>query len=209
MKTRVVIVEDQYVARQLFELYLKSSEHYEIVRSVDSAARLVEILRDVPVDLILMDILMNDDSNGLEASDRIKKMRPGIRIIAMTSMAEASWLKRAREIGIDSFWYKEAAKETILEVMDRTMRGESVYPDRPPRIPLGLSDNLEFTTRELEVLRAMTRGMSNSAIAAKLGISENTVKVHIQHMLDKTGYENRTELAIEARIRGIAVSIDE
>lgn len=55
----------------------------------------------------------------------------------------------------------------------------------------------------------MTRGMSNSGIAKKLGISENTVKVHIQHMLDKTGYENRTELAIEARIRGIAVNLDD
>ena len=53
----------------------------------------------------------------------------------------------------------------------------------------------------------MTRGMSNSSIAGELGISENTVKSHIQHMLDKTGYKNRTELAIEARIRGIVVSI--
>ena len=57
------------------------------------------------------------------------------------------------------------------------------------------------------MLRLMTRGMSNSSIAGELGISENTVKSHIQHMLDKTGYKNRTELAIEARIRGIVVSI--
>ena len=92
--------------------------------------------------------------------------------------------------------------------MDRTVAGESVYPDRPPRIQLGTSDNFEFTDRELEVLREMTRGMSNSAIAKKLCISENTVKVHIQHMLDKTGFENRTELAIEARVRGIVVSME-
>ena len=53
----------------------------------------------------------------------------------------------------------------------------------------------------------MTKGLSNSEIADKLGISENTVKVHIQHMLDKTGCKNRTELAIEARVSGIAVSL--
>ena len=209
MKYKVVLVEDQYVARQLFELYLKDSEKYEIVRTLESASGIVEILRNVPVDLILMDILLDDHSNGMEGAARIKKERPGIKIIAMTSMAEKSWLSRARETGIESFWYKESSRETILDVMDRTMNGESVYPDHPPRIQLGQSDNLEFTERVLEVLRVMTRGMSNSGIAKKLGISENTVKVHIQHMLDKTGYENRTELAIEARIRGIAVNLDD
>lgn len=209
MKYKVVLVEDQYVARQLFELYLKDSEKYEIVRTLESASGIVEILRNVPVDLILMDILLDDHSNGMEGAAGIKKERPGIKIIAMTSMAEKSWLSRARETGIESFWYKESSRETILDVMDRTMNGESVYPDYPPRIQLGQSDNLEFTERELEVLRVMTRGMSNSGIAKKLGISENTVKVHIQHMLDKTGYENRTELAIEARIRGIAVNLDD
>lgn len=209
MKYKVVLVEDQYVARQLFELYLKDSEKYEIVRTLESASGIVEILRNVPVDLILMDILLDDHSNGMEGAAGIKKERPGIKIIAMTSMAEKSWLSRARETGIESFWYKESSRETILDVMDRTMNGESVYPDHPPRIQLGQSDNLEFTERELEVLRVMTSGMSNSGIAKKLGISENTVKVHIQHMLDKTGYENRTELAIEARIRGIAVNLDD
>ena len=209
MKYKVVLVEDQYVARQLFELYLKDSEKYEIVRTLESASGIVEILRNVPVDLILMDILLDDHSNGMEGAARIKKERPGIKIIAMTSMAEKSWLSRARGTGIESFWYKESSRETILDVMDRTMNGESIYPDHPPRIQLGQSDNLEFTERELEVLRVMTRGMSNSGIAKKLGISENTVKVHIQHMLDKTGYENRTELAIEARIRGIAVNLDD
>ena len=208
MKKRVVVVEDQFVARELFGLYLKNSERYEIVRSLDTAAHLSETIKNEAVDLVLMDIMMNDESNGLDASKELKRQRPAIKIIAMTSMAENSWLKRAREIGIDSFWFKESSKETILDVMDRTIAGESVYPDSPPRICLGMSDNLEFTDRELEVLREMTRGMSNSAIAKALCISENTVKVHIQHMLDKTGFDNRTELAIEARVRGLVVSME-
>ena len=123
-------------------------------------------------------------------------------------MAEASWLKRAREIGIDSFWFKDTSKETILSVMERTMAGESVYPDSPPLVRLGCAVSNEFTERELDVLRCMTKGMSNAAIGKKLGMSENTVKTHIQHMLDKTGYENRTELAIEARISGAVVSLE-
>ena len=206
-KINVIIVDDQYMARQLFELYIKSSGRYQLAGTASSGQQALSLVQAVSADLILMDILMPDGENGLETAARIKAIRPWIRIIAVTSMAEASWLKRAREIGIESFWYKESSKETILEVMDFTMNGDSVYPDQPPKVKLGLSSNTEFTQRELEVLRLMTRGMSNSSIAGELGISENTVKSHIQHMLDKTGYKNRTELAIEARIRGIVVSI--
>ena len=123
-------------------------------------------------------------------------------------MPEYSWMEKAREIGIESFWYKEAAKETILEVMDRTMNGESVYPDHAPTVKIGLAYSTEFTGRELEVLRVMTTGISNAAIAEKMNITENTVKNHIRHMMEKTGCESRTELAIAARVSGIVISIE-
>ncbi|MEI3218551.1 MAG: response regulator transcription factor [Lachnoclostridium sp.] len=207
-KTKVMIVDDQFISRQLFEMYVKSSEKYEILYSVESAAFADTFVLKSPVGLVLMDILMNDGSNGLEAAERIKKHRPDIKIIAVTSMPETSWMNRAREIGIESFWYKEASKETILEVMDRTMAGESVYPDSAPLVRLGLASSEEFTERELEVLRVMTTGVSNAAIAQKLGITENTVKNHIRHMMEKTGCKSRTELAIEARVSGIVVNID-
>lgn len=207
-KIKVMVVEDQFVARQLFEMYLQSSEKYEMVYAIESAAFADTFVLKNHIDLVLMDILMSDGSNGLDAAVRIKKNCPSIKIIAVTSMPETSWLDRAREIGIESFWYKEASKETILEVMDRTMEGESVYPDSPPKVRLGLASSTEFTGRELEVLRIMTTGVSNAAIAKKLNISENTVKNHIRHMMEKTGCKSRTELAIEARISGIVISTE-
>ncbi|MGN1315052.1 MAG: response regulator transcription factor [Lachnospiraceae bacterium] len=207
-KTRVLIVDDQLMARQLFELYLNYGSNYELAGTVASAAFSEPFILHTPVDLIIMDILMNDGSNGLDAAEKIKQVRPEIKIVAVTSMAEASWMKRARKIGIESFWYKEAAQETILNILDRTVAGESVYPDTPPRVFLGLVKSEDFTERELEVLRLMTTGMSNAEIAQRLDITINTVKTHIQHMLDKTGFDNRTELAIEARVRGIVVNID-
>ncbi|MCF2554581.1 LuxR C-terminal-related transcriptional regulator [Faecalicatena contorta] len=206
-KTKVMIVDDQFVARQLFEMYVKSSERYELVYAVESAAFADTFVLKNNIDLVLMDILMNDGSNGLEAAARIKKNRPDIKIIAVTSMPEASWLKKAREIGIESFWYKESSRETILEVMDRTMAGESVYPDSTPTVKLGHIDSGELTERELEVLRIMTTGVSNAAIAKELGITENTVKNHIRHMMEKTGCTSRTALAIEARVSGVVVHL--
>ncbi|MGN0421754.1 MAG: LuxR C-terminal-related transcriptional regulator [Lachnospiraceae bacterium] len=208
-KTKVMIVDDQFIARQLFEMYVKSSEKYEMVYAVESAAFADTFVLKNNIDLVLMDILMNDGSNGLEAAARIKKNRPDIKIIAVTSMPEASWVKKAREIGIESFWYKETSQETLLEVMDRTMAGESVYPDSTPKVKLGHIDSGELTERELEVLRIMTTGVSNAAIAKELGITENTVKNHIRHMMEKTGCTSRTALAIEARVSGVVVHLTE
>lgn len=205
-KTRVMIVDDQYISRMLFEMYVNSSDRYELAFSVSSAAVVDVYLLKHSVDLVLMDILMNDGSNGLDAAAKIKETHPEIKIIAVTSMPEYSWLKRAREIGIDSFWYKETDEDTILSVIDRTMAGESVYPDSSPTVRLGLTDSSAFTERELEVLRIITTGASNGMVAEQLGISEYTVKAHVRSMLEKTGYQSRTELAIKARVLGLTIS---
>ncbi|HCJ41364.1 response regulator transcription factor [uncultured Ruminococcus sp.] len=205
-KYRVMIVDDQSISRHLFEMYVNNSPKYELAFSLSSAqAADVYILRH-QVDLILMDILMNDGSNGLEAAEKIKSLRPEIKIIAVTSMPEYSWLEKAKSIGIESFWYKEADEQTILEVMDRTMAGDHVYPRSSPTVKLGLADSSEFTERELEILRIVTTGATNQQVAEQLGISENTVKSHVRSMLDKTGFRSRTELAIKARVIGITIS---
>lgn len=207
-KKKVMIVDDQFISRQLFEMYVKTSDKYEVTYSVESAAFADAYVLKNKIDLVLMDILMNDGSNGLDAAARIKKNSPETKIIAVTSMPEYSWIKRAREIGIESFWYKEASEATILDVMDRTMAGESVYPDGTPEVQLGHARSTEFTERELEVLRFMSTGVPNAVIAEKLGIAENTVKNHIRHMMEKTGCKNRTELAIQARVSGVVISMD-
>lgn len=208
-KTKVMIVDDSRVARELFEMYIKNSDNCSLVRVEESAMFADTFLKtNTDIELVIMDILMNDGSNGLEAAAKIKKIRPDIKIVAVTSMAESSWLRRAREIGIESFWFNETSKETIMDVINRTIAGESVYPDSTPRVKIKLAGSEEFTEGELKVLRLMTAGMPNAEIARRLNISESTVKSHIHNMLEKTGCENRTVLAIEARISGIAINID-
>lgn len=200
-----MIVEDQFVSRELFKLYIDQSPRYEVVYSIDSAMFADTYVLKNRVDLIIMDILMQDGSNGLDAAEKIKKMRPDIKIIAVTSMPEVSWMERAKKIGIESFWYKEVSEETILEIMDRTLAGESIYPDKTPEVTLGLAKSTEFTPREIEVLRLLTTGAGNEEIADKLHISQNTVKTHIKHLLEKTGFTTRTQLAIQSRITGFVI----
>lgn len=106
MKYKVMIADDQFVARQLFELYVKSSDNYEVAVSVDTAAMVENLLETVTVDLIIMDVLMNDGSNGLVAAEKIKKLYPEIKIIVVTSMAEVSWMERAKKAGIEGLRHR-------------------------------------------------------------------------------------------------------
>lgn len=85
------------------------------------------------------------------------------------------------------------------------MAGERIYPDDTPLVAIGNITNHDFTERELDILKELTTGDSNSAIAERLFISTGTVKTHIQHMLDKTGFKTRTELVSEARSLGIVI----
>lgn len=89
--------------------------------------------------------------------------------------------------------------------MDRTLAGESIYPAETPEVQLGLTTSSELTPREIQVLRLLTTGAGNEEIASKLHISSNTVKTHIKHLLEKTGFSSRTQLAIQSRITGLVV----
>ena len=205
MKYRVMIVEDQTMPRQLFELILQSSEHFELAISIDNAAMADVYCLKYPVDLILMDVITRNGENGLDAATRIKRAFPDTKIVVVTSMPECSYLERARKIGVDSFWYKEDTRERLMDVMERTMRGESIYPDATPELQLGLASRRDFTDRELEVLREITGGDTNQEIAEHLHMSVATVKTHILNMLGKTGFRNRTELAVRARESGLVI----
>ncbi|MCI7814728.1 MAG: response regulator transcription factor, partial [Robinsoniella sp.] len=191
--------------RQLFEWLINSSENYELAVSIDNAATADIYCLNQHIDLILMDVITKKGASGLEAAERIKQKYPHIKIIIVTSMPECSWMDRAKRIGVESFWYKEMNEASIITLMDRTMAGESVYPETIPQVELGLASGMDFSKRELEVLREMTGGYTNSEIADHLFMSLSSVKTHIQSMLDKTGFHNRTELAVKARESGLVI----
>lgn len=205
MTYKIMIVDDQFVSRELFKLYIEQSPEYEVLYCIDTAMFADTYVLKAPLDLVIMDILMNDGSNGLDAAAKIKKLKPNLKIIAVTSMPEVSWMERARKIGIESFWYKDVSEETLIEIVERTLKGESIYPDATPVVTLGMAKSSEFTPREIEVLRLLTTGAGNDEIAEKLDISLNTVKTHIEHLLEKTGFETRTQLAIQSRVTGFVI----
>ena len=208
MSYKVVIAEDYKMVREVFENTIRESEDYQLKASFPTAVQAVEYLNANPADLVLMDVLFPGSLSGLKAAKQIKERHPEIKILIVTSMPEISYISQAKEIGIESFWYKEVQEQPLIEIMNRTMAGESVYPLSQPKVALGNAFSDELTERETAVLRELVSGASNKEIGDKLGITDKTVKMHITNMLQKTGYHSRLELAVKARHYGIAIKDD-
>lgn len=205
MMFRVLIAEDQTMPRQLFSSFAENAEGFTLAKAVSSGEEAVHFCKNNRVDLAILDVVLGSGMNGLEAARQIKRLSPKTKIIIVTSMAEVNYIKTAREIGVESFWYKEIQEQPIIAVMERTMNGESVYPDRAPVLRIGNAKSTDFTPRELEILREMTTGATNKEIAEKFSVTVDAVKLHISNMLQKTGYKNRVELAVKARADGLVI----
>lgn len=204
-KINVMIVEDQAMPRQLFETIIKSDERFNLVLSIDNAEIADICCKRHKIDLVLMDVVTKDGASGLVAAEKIKSENNKIKIIIVTSMPEYSFVKRAKKIGVEGFWYKDFSKEPIHSLISRILEGEIVYPEDKPNVSLGLANSSEFSERELEILKEVTGGFTNAEIAEKYGISEKRVRNLVSIMLDKTGFRSRTELAVRARETGIVI----
>ncbi len=206
---QVMIVEDQAIIRSLLESYFRPEDGHRVVASIPGANQAVELCRTLAVDLILMDVQTQNRENGLTAVRRIKTIQPNVKIIVVTSLIDGAVLKQAREVGADSLWYKDAAENRLMEVVRRTMAGERLFPDAPPAANIGLAKSNEFTKTELRVLRHLMRGLSYTRIATEMGVEPSTVKFHVANMLQKTGLENKLQLALAVSEVKMIADLDE
>lgn len=204
-KYSVMIVEDQQMPKTLFSHYINSSKNFYLQIAIENASIADIVCTKMPVDLILMDVVTENGESGLVAAEKIKKKFPNIKIIIVTSMPECSYIKRAKKIGVEGFWYKEINEQPILSIMEKVINGEIVYPEHLQPVKVGLALSNEFTEKELIILRLILGGYSNVEIAQKLGVSPGVIKNHVANMLLKTGFRSRTQLAVRARETGLVI----
>lgn len=204
---RVVIVDDEMISRGYMELFIKPSRRYEIAAALPFAADALAWCRENdPPDLIILDVMMVSGVDGLTAAAEIKRRWPQVKIIVTTSMADTDWLEKAREAGVESFWFKTYSDLSLLEVMDRTMAGESIYPGKLPGVMLGSLPVADLTPQQRRLLRLMVEGLSNREIGERLYLSPNTVKDYLDDLMEKSGIHSRTALVAQASRLGIVVS---
>ncbi len=197
--TNVLIVDDERVVQELFSHYIAdASDRYRLTAAIKGAANAELFCVRECVELILMDICTADDESGIDATAQIKKKYPRVKIIIVTSAPDYRFIEKARAAGADSFWYKEVSTDELLNIMDRTMAGEHIFPDATPGIKIGLADSTEFTQKELEVLSYLVQGKSLTEIADLMGVDYTTTKTHIKHLKEKTGIQSISRLAVLA-----------
>ena len=195
---KILIVEDQALARNYLCACVDKCTDCQVAGTLFRADAALQRCGEGAVDLILMDICTESDSDGLVAAESIKKIYPQIKIVMVTSMLEGRFLDRARKIGADSFWYKDSPSGDLVGVIEGTLAGKHFWPDSVPSVRLGNTLSCELSDREIETLRLLCEGKTNAEIAERLNVGESSVRTYINRMLEKTGYTNRNRLMIAA-----------
>jgi len=193
---RVLIVEDQKIMQKYFEYIILQNPEFKLVDTVSDAREAVKICNYSAIDLVLMDVQTFHNHDGLTAGKTIKEEHPGTKILVVTSLIDGAVLDEAKRAGADSLWYKDSMQKRLMDVVRQTMAGEHIFPDAPPTVEIGMAKSTEFTKTELKVLRHLMRGLSYTRIAAEMGCEMSTVKFHVSNMLQKTGLENKLQLAL-------------
>jgi two-component system response regulator DesR len=152
------------------------------------------------VDVALLDIEM-PGMDGIRAAERAHAAYPGLRIVILTTFGRPGFLRRAMEAGASAFLVKDAPAAQLADAIRRVVAGERVID--PDLAAAALADGVNpLTSRERDVLAASAGGASNAEIAAKLFLSEGTVRNYLSACIQKTGTRNRTEALTLARTKG-------
>lgn len=207
----VLLVDDHEVVRQGVRAFLEAQPEFEVVGEAVSGAAAVKLAEEHVPDVALMDLLM-PEMDGVEATRRVKMVSPRTQIVILTSYHEDEHIFPALQAGAISYILKDVKMEDLAGAVQRAALGEAtLHPRVAARIIQELhgakSEELnpftELTNREMEVLKLIANGLSNSDIARQLVISEATVKGHVSNILSKLHLADRTQAAVYAWRKGI------
>jgi two-component system response regulator DesR len=197
---RVLLAEDQAMVRGALAALLRLEGDIEIVAEVERGDAIVPTALATQPDVALLDIEM-PGQNGLDAARVLRERLPSCRIVIVTTFGRSGYLQRAIASGAVGFLLKDAPAAALADALRRVMLGERVVD---PELALAaLSDGANpLTERERDVLSASLDGASIAAIAARLALSEGTIRNHLSVIIQKLGVHNRIEAARVAEKRG-------
>ena len=200
---RILIADDHPVVRTGLALMLKYEPDMEAVAEASNGKEAVEMFRLHQPDVTLMDLRM-PQMEGVQAITTIRAEFPTARIILLTTYDGDEDIYRGLRAGAKGYLLKDASCEQLLEAIRVVHAGRSRIP---PSVGAKLAErmsNPELSDREREVVRLMATGKSNQEIGTALGITEGTVKFHVNNILSKLKVNDRTQAVIVALKRGIA-----
>jgi DNA-binding NarL/FixJ family response regulator len=212
---RVLLVDDQELVRAGFRMVLDAQPDIEVAGEARDGLRALEILRATSADVVLMDVRM-PRMDGIEATRHICARADGPKVIILTTFDLDEYAFAALKAGAGGFLLKDAGPEQLIEAIRAVSSGDAVVapsttrrlidrfvqhiPDEPQAANSALKT---LTAREGEVLQLVARGLSNGEIAARLYVSEATVKTHVGRILNKLDLRDRVQAVVFAYETGL------
>ncbi len=203
MSARIVIADDEGLVRDGLRMLLDLEDDLEVVAVCEDGEQAIERVRCESPDVVLMDIRM-PGVDGVEATRRIRKGGSEVPILILTTFNDDDYIRQALSAGASGYILKNRPSEQIVESVRSVLRGVSAFDSQVLRQLSEMvsggrprsEDELGVSHREYEVLSLVADGLSNKEIAAKLSISEGTVRNHVSQLLEKLGARDRTQLAL-------------
>jgi len=210
-RTSILIADDHEVVRNGIRSYLETIPDFQVVGEAASGEETLAMVSELIPDIVLLDLIM-PGMDGIETTRRIKQVSPRTQVVVLTSYHEDVHIFPALKAGAISYILKDMKMEKLADVLHRAVQGEVTLH---PRVAARVLQNIrgengeeqplftELTDRETDVLKLIANGLTNSQIADKLVISENTVKGHVSNILSKLHLADRTKVAVYAWQQGI------
>lgn len=196
---RILIVDDHAMVRSGLKNFILAYDWMIPVGEAANGAQAVEFCTTQPVDVVLMDIVM-PEMDGTEATQKIVELGKPINVIIITSFHEQEQVEKALKAGATSYLLKNVTAEELAQAIKAAHAGRPILAQEATRALINATREKQvlgsdLTERELEVLGLLVKGLSNSEIAARLCISNATIKFHLSNIFSKLGAKSRIEAA--------------
>jgi DNA-binding NarL/FixJ family response regulator len=200
-KIRILLVDDHIVMRMGLVTATNGEPDMEVVADAENGFEAVRAFRTHRPDVVVLDLRMQGMS-GLETIKLLREEFGNVRVLIFSNYASGEEVFQAMRAGASGFVVKEMALDRLLEAIRKVHQGEQYIP---AEIATRMSGRMlsQLSTRELEVLQLVAKGLSNKEIGAALHVVEGTVKIHLTNILAKLGVSDRTQAIVAAVKRGI------
>ncbi|MEL6404756.1 MAG: response regulator transcription factor [Chloroflexota bacterium] len=208
---KVMIVDDQALARDGLELIVGASEDIEVIATAEDGAQALEKLATIQPDVVLMDLKM-PIMNGVQATRRIRTEYPDCKILVLTTYDADEWVVDAVRAGAAGYLLKDSPREEIVAAIRKTAEGETTISPRITETlyrvvregtPVDSTVADALNERELEILRLLANGLTNADIAEKVHLAEGTVRNYVSSIFTKLDVSDRTQAAAIAWRHGL------
>lgn len=206
MPINILLVDDHSVVRQGLRMFLELDPELKIVGEAENGRQALERIEELRPDVVLMDLMM-PEMGGIEAIGESRRLYPEVEVLALTSVLEDRSVVQAVKAGAVGYMLKNTKAEDLCLAIKAAAQGKvQLSPEASTRLlkAMRAPDPLEgLTEREMEVLIALSEGLSNKEIADQLTVTEKTVKTHVSSVLAKLDVKSRTQAALYAWKTGL------